>query len=355
MGLFGRLFGSSGPKEVEVSPSGERFIVAANQTILEAALEQGLAYPHDCTVGTCGSCKSLLTEGRVRALNDFGYTLSSDELAAGYILACQALPKDELTRVTLETVDTAAFAAEEYAGELVATAPLTHDILQVTVQLDRPLRYVAGQYANLWVAKIERRRSYSFAQPPLREGRDRVNFFVRRVPGGRFTEALFADELTGERIRIEAPQGQFHLRQGQGTMLCIAGGSGLAPLLSFLQDARKNRVNRPCTFLFGARTEADLYCLDEIKAVAAGWPNRFDFVPVLSQADDDSDWDGARGMVTEHVAAALGDAGAAGAQGYMCGPPPMIDAGIHALVELGVPLSEIHYDKFTDESHGETA
>ncbi|MDT0636389.1 hypothetical protein RM532_15695 [Salinisphaera sp. W335] len=137
-------------------------------------------------------------------------------------------------------------------------------------------------------------------------------------------------------------------------MLCIAGGSGLAPLLSLLEDARKNRVNRPCTFLFGARTQADLYCVDEIKAIAAGWPNKFDFVPVLSEGHDDRDWDGARGMVTEHLPAA-GGIDLTGAQGYMCGPPPMIDAGIHALVELGVPLAEIHYDKFTDESHGETA
>lgn len=356
MGLFAKVFGSSGPKRVEVSPSGDSFIVPSGQTILEAALDQGLAYPHDCTVGTCGSCKSLLTEGRVRALNDFGYTLSSDELAAGYILACQALPKDEITRVTVAATDAAAFAAEKFRAELVETQELTHDILRVKMQLDRPLHYVAGQYANLWLPEAQsRRRSYSFAERPLREGRDTATFFIRKVPGGVFTEALFAGRMLKQPFDIEAPQGQFHIRQGGGPMLCIAGGSGLAPLLSLLEDARKNRINRPCVFLFGARSQADLYCLDDVKAIAAGWPNRFDFIPVLSEADGDAAWDGQRGMVTEHISATLGDTDWAKVQGYMCGPPPMIDAGIHALLELGVPLTEIYYDKFTDESHGAAA
>ncbi|MAA73349.1 MAG: monooxygenase [Salinisphaeraceae bacterium] len=351
MSFLKNLF-TSKPKYVHVEPGGEEFEVPGGQTILEAALAQNIPYPHDCTVGTCGSCKTLLTEGRVRALNDFGYTLSQDELAAGYILACQALPKDEITRVKLENPATEGVEPEDFEGRVAATEPLTHDIVKLTVALDRPLHYIAGQYANIKVPQVGRERHYSFAQPPLKDGRDEVSFFVRKIPGGAFTEALFAGEYDCQALVVNAPQGHFHLRQGDGPMLCIAGGSGLAPVLALLEAARKNRVQRDCVFLFGARTQADLYCLDRIREVEQGWKGRFEFHPVLSEEPEDSGWAGKRGLVTEHVAASLPDADWSRVQGYMCGPPPMIDAGIHAMVELGTPLPQIYHDKFTDESHG---
>lgn len=352
MGFLNKVFGSSNPKQVEVSPSGETFTVPKNQTILEAALARDIAYPHDCTVGTCGSCKTLLTEGRVRQLNDFGYTLSKDELEAGYILACQAVPKDEMTRVTLEIDDVETIDPETFEGQVKSVESMTHDIVKLTLALDGPVHYLAGQYANITAASVGRERHYSFAEPPMRQGRSKVTFFIRKVPGGAFTDALFADQLQNDTFTVVAPKGQFHLRQGQGPMLCIAGGSGLAPLLSLLEGARKNRVDRRCVFLFGARTQADLYGLDRIRKVAEGWKGEFDFIPVLSEEPADSDWDGKRGLVTEHVASALPEADWSQVQGYMCGPPPMIDAGIHTLKELGTPLNEIFYDKFTDESHG---
>jgi p-cymene methyl-monooxygenase electron transfer component len=349
-GVLKSLFG--GPKVkpvVEIRPQGIRIEMAAGETILQSALAQGIAYPHNCTVGTCGSCKTHLSEGRVKALSDFGYTLSKEELAAGYILACQAVPSEALTVVEIADLGADLPPPVALTGKIVGTHALTHDIVKMVVETDQPVNYVAGQYATFRTPEMRGRgRNYSFAEAPQRAGSKSLAFFVRKVPGGKFTEALFAGQLTGQTLAIEAPHGSFRLRPGNAEMICIVGGSGLAPLLSLLEDMRKRRVRRPCTLLFGARTQADLYALDEIASLASSWPEPFVFTPVLSHEAPDSDWKGARGWVTDFIAQRPGGAPLSSAEGYMCGPPPMIDAGMARLIELGMPLGSIHYDKFTD-------
>ena len=355
MGFFKSLFGGSDKsttaKMAEVAPFGARFEVPSGQTLLESALKEGVPFPHNCTVGTCGSCKCKLEAGRVSALTDFGYTLSQQEIAAGYILACQAIPKDPLTRVSVDSPGVDAPAPQRFTGQITATTALTHDIQRVTIELDRPITFVAGQYANLGFANLPRARNYSFADAPDRQGRKSVSFFIRKVPGGAFTEELFAGRLQDVTFDIEAPHGSFHLRSSAAPMICIAGGSGLAPLLSVLEDARLKRIKRPCAFLFGARTQADLYALDQINTIASTWNDRFVFLPVLSHEPADSSWHGARGLVTQFITDALPSVDWQTAEGYMCGPPGMIDAGISSMTEAGMKLETIHYDKFTDESH----
>lgn len=347
--LLNSLLGRSGAtKQFQIFPQDVTVNVAPGQTLLEAALANGVAYPHDCTVGTCASCKTKLKQGRVREATPFGYTLSKEELDAGYILACQAVPRDDLTVVEIPSRGADLPPPQKLSGSIVATQALTHDILKVTLRTERPVDYVAGQYANVRAPGLPRSRSYSFADAPQRGGRSELNFFIRKVPGGAFTDALFGGRLDGKPLEIEAPQGSFHLRGGNAPMLCIAGGSGLAPLISILEDARKTRIRRPCLLLFGARTRADLYMLDAIQNLANVWLDAFQFVPVLSHEPADSDWTGARGMVTEFITTPAPDVPWSGTEAYMCGPPPMIDAAITRLVDAGVPLDAIHYDKFTD-------
>lgn len=347
-GFFKRLFGGGGPQTALIKPFNARVVVEPEQTLLEAALAQGVAFPHNCTVGTCASCKCKLTSGSVAAITDFGYTLSKEELNAGYILACQARVKSEIV-VEIESPAADAPAPEQFRGRISLIKDLTHDIRSVGVTLDRPINFIAGQYANIVVDGVPA-RSYSFATAPDRGGRQDISFFIRKVPGGAFTEKLFSGAIDSAEIGVDGPHGNFYLRQGEGPIVCIAGGSGLAPLLSLLQHARKNRVRRPCVTLFGARTQADLYALGEMEEIARDWLPSFVFAPVLSHEPEGSSWSGRRGMVTDHVAALLPQADPATLQGYMCGPPPMIDAAIAALTGLGVPLDAIHYDKFTDAS-----
>jgi p-cymene monooxygenase electron transfer component len=346
------LFGAkASPRMVEVTPLGTRFEVPAGKTILEAALAAGIAFPHDCTVGTCGTCKSRLTVGRVSALSEFAYTLSQQELAANFILPCQSMPRDALVQIEVEVLSQRTDSHERYEGRIVATVPLTHDILQIHVELDRPIRYIAGQYANVDSPDGGRVRSYSFAAPSPPDGSREVTFCVRKVPGGVFTEALFANRLAGVALQIDGPHGAFHLRNGRGPIVCVAGGSGLPPILSMLEEAASRAVTRPGVLLFGARSMRDLYAIERIDAITSRWAARFVFLPVLSHELGDSAWSGARGLVTEYIADVLPGVDWATVQGYLCGPPGMIDVAIAALTAHGVGLNSIFYDKFTDASH----
>jgi p-cymene methyl-monooxygenase electron transfer component len=342
MSLFSSLFKKAAPRAVEVLPLGRKLSVEPGETVLERALKEGLAYPHDCTVGTCGTCRTKLLSGKVDAITPFSYTLSREELEAGYILACQAIPKSDLI-VQVEIASGAAIVATSQGARLAGTEDLTHDIKRVRWAVETPLHYRAGQYANVrWGG--EAHRSYSFATAPLAAGRNELTTYVRHVPGGAFTDMLFSGDLSAQPFEIDGPHGNFWLRNGNGPIICIAGGSGLAPILSLLQDAANRKVRRDCVLLFGARGQRDLYAAEEIAAIRNSWSAGFDYWPVLSEEHAA----GYRhGMVTQHVTEALARLGS-GAQGYLCGPPPMVDAGITALADSGISLDDIHYDRFTD-------
>lgn len=344
------LFRSKPVKSVTVQPFERQFEVRGSETLLESALLNQVPFPHNCTVGTCAACKCRLVSGRVKAITDFGYTLSKQELEAGYILACQAVPLDEETVVEIISSGIDAPEPESFSGHISKTETLTHDILRIEIKLDRPLKFVAGQYANIRHAALPRNRSYSFADAPDPKGSSTVSFMIRKVPGGEFTEALFAGSLDGKALEIEAPHGDFFLRPSTAPMICVAGGSGLAPLLSILEDARKKRVDRSCTVLFGARTTADLYALAQLATIGRGWKGSFNFIPVLSHEPEDSDWEGARGLVTDFIIPSLDKEPNDKTEMYMCGPPGMIDRAIETATEHGLALEQIHYDKFTDQS-----
>lgn len=353
--LWKQLFPGAARQPVSLRPFGSEITVSARETVLEAALREGIAFPHSCTVGTCASCKCKLVSGSVRARTDFAYTLSAEELKAGYILACQAHPTSPLV-VEVDSGAEALPKPGKFAGKLIEKTALTHDILQVTVELDRPISYVAGQFANLLFHGLPS-RSYSFAEPPIRAGRNRVTFFIRKVPGGALTEALFAGGLDDQPLELDGPHGTFHLRVSDGPMICIGGGSGLAPLLSLVMDARLKNIKRRCLFYFGARTQADLYKVDAILGIAKDWLNDFEFIPVLSAEPLDSAWPGLRGLVHTAAADHLRSTGIdmTRSEAYMCGPPAMIDSAIASLTKDGLSISKVHYDKFTDASSAKGA
>jgi p-cymene methyl-monooxygenase electron transfer component len=342
-------------QKLRIDPEGRTITLQADQTLLQAALGHGLAYPHNCTVGTCGTCKTKLTQGAIRAISDFGYTLSKQELEAGYILACQAVAREALTVIELPDAGENLPKPMATRGKIIASEALTHDILKVSIELESAMDYVAGQYVNIIAPALPRARQYSFSDAPQRGGKKQVSFFVRKVSGGGFSEALFSDRLSDQLLEINGPHGSFYLRPGNTPIVCVAGGSGLAPILSLLEDAHRRRVYRPCVLLFGARTQQDLYLLDRIGELSDSWPKSFHFSVVLSEEPASSGWTGHRGFVTDLIGSPeIASQGApflwAKVQSYLCGPPVMVDAGIERLTSLGLPLETIFYDKFTDAS-----
>jgi len=345
--MFG-LFKPARPKSVQIEGLDTPLQVNPKETILQAALRQGVRFPHSCRVGGCASCKCQLQSGKVKELTEAAYVLSGDEMAAGYILACQSVPKTDLQiRVDNLNAGAPAFAPRSIPGRVEKVVRHTHDIVELSIQLDEPMEYAAGQYAQLSLpGQIETPRSYSFATAPDQGGSHHLHFFIRAVPGGRFSNWAQQEKLAGTAINVEGPFGDFYLREGTQPILCIAGGSGLAPVKALLEDALRFKCARPVVFLFGARSQRDLYCLEALQQLQGNWATDFTFVPVLSEEPVDSNWNGARGLVTDFIDAHLSPI----SQIYMCGPPAMLDAAEAVLLQKGTPADQIFSDRFLDQS-----
>lgn len=331
--------------------------VKAGQNLLAAALEAGLDWPHDCRVGSCGTCGCSLKSGKIKALSDFTYVLTAEQLRDGVILACQtALKSDVEVEVALGS-GRAGVATAKRQAVLAKTRPLTHDILELTLACREPLPdgIIAGQYAEISYQGLSKPRSYSFAKLPANEKDKELTFYVRHVPGGEFTDWLFAEDRTNARLTVALPFGSFRLHDSDAPMICIAGGSGISAIKAILEHACAGGAARDAYFLFGARAQRDLYCHAEMRDIKAKWSKDhvFDLVEVLSNEPEDSGWSGPRGFVTEYLRTSYIESkrlDVAKCQGYLCGPPPMIDAGIELLVKSGMAEDQIFYDKFLDAS-----
>jgi len=332
---------------VTVEVGAQSLMVPSGKTLLEAMLAEGLAMPHDCKVGSCGTCKFRLVDGNIRELSPSALVLERAELAAGYRLACQAMPRTDLT-IALDAPLLKQQAVQEYTATIAAAPRLCPDIINLIVELDRPLDFTPGQYADLSAPGIDGPRSFSFAFAPAPGAVQQLQFHVRHVPGGAFTDWLFGGDRIGTQLKVTAPFGQFRLKSGSAPMLCIAGGSGLAPIMAILQEALAFGAHRPVTLLYGARSQPHLYCLEEIGELRAAWKADFEFRPVLSEEPSESSWPGARGLVTAQIASVPG---LAFHEAYLCGPPAMIDVAEQALLDCGVAKAAIAADRFLDKSN----
>ncbi len=346
------FFSSKGPFKAAVNKESDKsFSVEKGDNLLKAALDNGLAWPHNCRVGSCGQCRCRLVSGKIKPLNDFSYVLNGEEMDAGMILACQtSLRSDVEIEVKMDAPAQPISKPETVDGTIVSTRTLTHDILEVTIKVDDgfPI-YLAGQYAEIVVpGVIEKPRSYSFANAPEKEQKNHVTFYIRHVPKGEFTTWLHSESREGQKVNITGPYGSFWLREPTNQILCVAGGSGMAPIKALLEQMAKQGMNQQVIYLFGARTQKDLYCLEEMKQIEASSKGQFKFTPVLSQEPEDSDWKGLRGRCVDIIPEQFENL--ADAHAYLCGPPPMIDAAIEIMNKNGLTDDRIFYDKFLDAS-----
>jgi NAD(P)H-flavin reductase/ferredoxin len=352
-----RIFKRAKSFHVSAASHGFEFEVARDTPILEAALSQGLAFPHGCRVGTCGSCKCRLVSGKIHELADFAFALSADELAQGFILACQSLPRANLVLdVPVRAGAVAGPPVVARSGRIAGLRRLTHDIALLEFAADEPIAYRAGQYfefalpAAVAPAGSSEVRAYSFASAPPAAPTRNVAFHVRLVPGGAFTRWLHDRAQVGDVLSGRGPFGDLALHDAPAPILAIAGGSGLAPVKALLEAGLTEGAQRDVHFFFGARQQRDLYCASEIARIAAAWRGRFTFEPVLSDEPAESDWAGARGFVSDHAQRVLGER-LRECHAYACGPPPMIDAVERVLRAAGVASEHFHFDRFFDRSH----
>jgi NAD(P)H-flavin reductase len=275
------------------------------------------------------------------------FALPSSDRADGLILLCSSMPVEDCTiDITSMELTEEEFLAGDQVGTFLANMErkeaLTPDIRALRLRLLEPpaMKFVAGQFVNIEIPGTEEVRSFSMASPPSVPGH--LDFLVRLLPGGRFSQYLEARPRVGDRLRLHGPLGQLKVRLSHRRILMIAGGSGMAPLLSMLANLAEKGNTRPVTFFFGARRLQDLYHLERIRELQAAMPV-LEFVPALSD-EWPQDWSGESGLVSEVVARRMGSL--EGYDAYLCGPPPMIGAATPLLLERGVRPRNIYFAAF---------
>lgn len=325
---------------VRISETGEAFEAADDESILEAATRAGVSLPHDCTLGGCGTCRVRLCQGSVH-YDAFPMALTEEEHAEGYALACQA-------RCSSDVVIEPAAKGIEFApsfmttAEIVTVEPLTPNInrLVLTLPDDAELDYLPGQYMNVQLPDGTT-RSFSMASALLPD--NQVDFHIRRIAGGRFTEQVIGTLKPGDTIDVEIPLGTFCYHPDDWRpMIFAATGTGLAPIKAILESLLDNEDCPPVTLYWGMRTEADLYMREEIESWA-GRLYEFRFIPVLSRAAPE--WTGRRGHVQDAIMEDHEDLSEYAF--YLCGAPEMIVQAKKTFITRGAALQYIYSDSFT--------
>ena len=184
------------------------------------------------------------------------------------ILACQSRAQTPVSIDVSIDGEAKVSATKKYMGKVKKVTSLTHDIMELTLEVDgHEHTGAAGQYSEVLVKQVGSTRSYSFAKAPQNENSNELTFYIRNVPKGRFSRWLFGKDPTGQKIEVNTPYGSFYYRDGKGTMVCIAGGSGMSAVKAVLEQAAIDQVQRDAVFLFGARTQEDIYCQAELEEI----------------------------------------------------------------------------------------
>jgi propane monooxygenase reductase subunit len=326
--------------------------VDEDETILDAAFRQGVALMHGCREGQCGACKSFLVEGDLQMDKYSTFALADYESEAGYVLLCKAHAYSDLT-VELINFDEEelrnAVPLQHLKTTIASIDSVTHDIVSLRLALVEPASFAfkPGQYADVRIPGHEGRRSFSMAMTP--SSSTELEFLIKKYPGGLFSGLLDGVLKVGDELELDGPYGSFTLRHwSDKPIICIGGGAGMAPILSLLRHMTEEETKRSVTFYYGARNPTDLFYLDEIRRMGEKLPG-FKFVPCLSETWPENWSDlgvaGEPGLVTDVVKRQQENM--SGCEFYLCGPPPMVDAALELLESNGVPLEQVHFDKFT--------
>ncbi len=338
--------GNYGDVKISIN-DGEKEIVGRGGKPLLSTLKNAQVFiPSACGGrGSCGLCKCKVKAGAGEIMPTELPWLSEAEKADHVRLSCQLKVKGDLQ----VEIDPALLYVREFRTTVVGLVNLTHDIKQLTLKLDDPnsMDYKAGQFVQIETPVYERTdepvyRAYSMSSVP--SSKNLIEMEIRLVPDGICTTYVHKHLKVGDTMTVNGPYGEFHRSENDKHMICIAGGSGMAPLKSILYDMREKGINRKATYFFGAKSKRDLFLLDEMKQLERDMPS-FRFIPALSEPAAEDKWEGETGLITNIVDRHTEDL--SNAEAYLCGSPFMIDACIAVLKKHGMPETSIFYDKFS--------
>ena len=343
------------PFKVLVQPAGLEFEVARDEAILPAAIRAGVGLPYGCRDGACGSCKSRLLQGRVIHGAHQAKALPPQEEADGWILTCCATPQTDCVVQARTVAGAGEYPQLKMPARVATLSRPAPDVVLMRLQLPATVafKYRAGQYLE-FILRDGARRSYSMANAPERLGEPpAVELHLRHMPGGKFTDHVFAAMKERDILRVEGPFGSFFLREdSDAPIVLLASGTGFAPIKAIIEHMQVAGIERPTVLYWGCRTKVDLDLHDWALAAAAKVPH-LRYVPVLSEPLPADDWHGRLGFVHQAVMSDLPDL--SGHVVYACGTPVMVESAQHDFIALcGLPEDAFYADSFTSEAdkHG---
>jgi naphthalene 1,2-dioxygenase ferredoxin reductase component len=325
--------------ELHIEPLKLSLKAESGQNLLELLKGNAVPVSYSCMSGRCGTCRCKVVSGQVLHNGpEAGRPVKSGE----YVLACQAVLTESCTIELPEVDEVVVHPARIVKGTVTAIEDATHDIRKVRVKLAKPLAFSSGQYATVQFSP-EHIRPYSMTGLP---GDEEMEFHIRQVPGGRVTRYVFDELKVGSTLRVSGPLGTAYLRRKHtGPMLCVGGGTGLAPVLSIVRGAIEAGMDNPIHLYFGVRSDADLYDVERLQQLAAACPNLSLNIVVATGTNQP----GMRsGLVTDAIA--KDHPSLSGWRAYLCGAPAMVEALSLLASGLGLPPEHIHADAFYPSS-----
>ncbi|MGV7208866.1 CDP-6-deoxy-delta-3,4-glucoseen reductase [Oxalobacteraceae bacterium A2-2] len=333
---------------ITVQPSGRQFSCDEDETVLAAAMRAGVGLPYGCKNGACSSCKGKVLSGSVTHKSHQERALSKDEEAAGQALFCCATPHSDLVIEAREVAGSDEYPVRKMPTRVSSIEKVAPDVVVLTLQLpaNESLKYRAGQYIE-FMLRDGKRRSYSMATAP--DSGQPLSLHIRHLPGGLFTDQVFTTMKERDILRFEGPLGTFFVRDDSDKpMVLLASGTGFAPIKAIVEHLKAQQSTRPMTLYWGGRRPQDLY----MDALCRQWeselPN-FRYVPVVSAALPEDQWQGRTGFVHQAVMDDLPDL--SGHQVYACGAPIVVESAKRDFTaRCGLPDEEFYADAFTTEA-----
>jgi len=323
--------------ELVVHPLDRVLQVSAGANLLETLRENAVPISYSCMAGRCGTCRCKVVRGGVLESGREAKITNPGE--AEYVLACTSVLTENCTIEIPEPDEIVVHPAKILKATVTSISDATHDIKIIRLRPAKPLSFSPGQYATLQFTP-EHSRPYSMAS--LCEDEE-LEFHVRYVPQGRVTGYVFNQLKVGDAVRISGPLGTAYLRtRHQGAMLCVAGGTGLAPILSIIRGAIAAGMDNPIHVYFGVRSRQDVYGLEQLNALQR---SHHDLRIQVVLAAGDVDQPAMRsGLITDAIAEDIPDLSAWRA--YICGAPPMVEATSKLVKQLGVMQEQVYADAF---------
>jgi Na+-transporting NADH:ubiquinone oxidoreductase subunit F len=347
--IVDKIVNNYGEVNISINKGKKNLKIDGGQTLLSTLASEEIFIPSACGGrGSCGACKCKVTSDVGPHLPTEIPYLTKEEMAENIRLSCQIKVKAD---IEIEIPDDL-FNVKKFNSVVKSIRDVTHDIKEVVFDLQgEEINFQAGKYVQLVVPPHDKiksitQRAYSMSSKPGDKGI--VELLIRLVPGGIATSWVHSQLKEGQNVELIGPFGDFFRSETDATMVCVAGGSGMAPFKSILYDMfEKGETDRDVWYFFGARTAKDIFYVEEMMELEKKWSN-FHFVAALSEPEEGSGWTGETGLITDVLDNYLKNKMQEDKpkEGYLCGSPGMIGACNKVLVANNIPLDKIYYDNF---------